>query len=76
MEPSLDREVTSAIARHPAVRSVSLAGSRAEGRATEFSDWDFVVTTDDLGALARDLPRLCAPLARPAMAAARRHDKP
>jgi hypothetical protein len=63
MEPSIDRQVTSAIGRHPAVRSVSLAGSRAEGRATEFSDWDFVVTTDDFPALAGDLPRLCAALA-------------
>jgi hypothetical protein len=63
VEPPLDRQVTSAIGRHPAVRSIGLVGSRAEGRATEYSDWDFVVTTDDFPALARDLPELSAALA-------------
>jgi predicted nucleotidyltransferase len=63
MDASLDRQVISTIGRHPAVRNISLAGSRAEGRATAFSDWDFVVATDDFPALARDLPDLCAPLA-------------
>jgi hypothetical protein len=57
----------SAVGRHPAVRSISLAGSRAEGRATERSDWDFVVAADDFPALAVDLPGLCAPLAPIAM---------
>jgi hypothetical protein len=62
VEPRLDQRVTSAIARHPAVRTIELTGSRAEGRATAFSDWDFVVATDDFPTLARDLPELCAPL--------------
>jgi len=63
MKPSLDQQVLSAVGGHPAVRTIDLAGSRAEGRATAFSDWDFLVTTDDFPALARDLPLLCAPLA-------------
>jgi hypothetical protein len=60
--PSLDWQVVSAIGRHPGVRSVSLAGSRAEGRATKFSDWDFVVAVEDFQAVAVDLPELSAPL--------------
>lgn len=67
MRPSLDRQVMSAFGHHPAVRSIELTGSRAEGRATEFSDWDFVVATDDFRTLARDLPELSAPLAPLAM---------
>jgi hypothetical protein len=63
VQPSLDRQVVSAVGGHPAVRTIDLAGSRADGRATAFSDWDFLVATDDFPALARDLPRLCAPLA-------------
>lgn len=60
---SLERRVTGAIGEHPAVRSIRLTGSRAEGRATALSDWDFVVETDDFAAVARDLPGLSAPLA-------------
>jgi hypothetical protein len=41
---------------------VRLAGSRAEGRAHDLSDWDFAVETDDFEAVARDLPKLVAPL--------------
>jgi hypothetical protein len=67
VEPSLDGQVMSAVSRHPAVRSVSLVGSRGEGRATELSDWDFVVAPDDFPAVARDLAGLCAPLAPLAM---------
>lgn len=63
VEPPLEQRVPSALGRHPAVRSVELTGSRAEGRATSHSDWDFAVATDDFQALARDLPELCAPLA-------------
>lgn len=37
-------------------------GSRAEGRATEHSDWDFRVETVDFDAVAEALPRLLAPL--------------
>ena len=60
---SLDRQVASAIGRHPEVLSIGLTGSRAEGRATEFSDWDFVVAAGDFPEVARDLPELSAPLA-------------
>jgi hypothetical protein len=41
---------------------IQLVGSRADGRATERSDWDFRVETDDFGTLAPALPRLLAPL--------------
>jgi len=61
--PSLGRQVVAAIGRHPEVRSIALTGSRAEGRATELSDWDFVVAAGDFPAVARDLPELSAPLA-------------
>ena len=67
VEASLDQRVISAVGGHPAVRSITLAGSRAEGRATEYSDWDFVVATDDFPALAGDLPALSAPLGPLAM---------
>ena len=50
------------VAPHPAVRAVELVGSRAEGRATEWSDWDFRVEATDFGALGEALPRLLAPL--------------
>ena len=63
LTPSLEREVTAAIGSHPAVRNIKLTGSRAEGRATARSDWDFAVETDDFAAVARDLPALSAPLA-------------
>ena len=54
--------VISRVASHPAVRSIELVGSRAEGSATEFSDWDFRVETRDFGVVARELPHLLAPL--------------
>jgi hypothetical protein len=59
---SLERRVVDAVCRHPAVRTVELVGSRAEGRATDRSDWDFRVTTDDFDALVREVPALCEPL--------------
>lgn len=62
VEPPLDRRVVAALSRHPLVRSVRLVGSRAEGRAKEWSDWDFAVDVDDFDAVAQDLPALCAPL--------------
>lgn len=55
-------DIRSAVGRHPAVRSIELAGSRAESRANDRSDWDFVVVTDDFPALAAALPELCAQL--------------
>jgi predicted nucleotidyltransferase len=48
--------------KHPSVRRVELAGSRAAGTPTPLSDWDFVVETDDLDALSAALPELVAPL--------------
>jgi predicted nucleotidyltransferase len=59
----LDDRVITAIERHASVGRVRLIGSRAEGRATARSDWDFLVETDDFATVATDLPTLCAPLA-------------
>jgi hypothetical protein len=50
------------VAPHPAVRRIDLVGSRAEGRATTWSDWDFGVEAADFDALAVALPGLLAPL--------------
>jgi hypothetical protein len=47
---------------HPAVRDVTLVGSRARGSATRLSDWDFRVDTDDFEQLASALPDLMADL--------------
>lgn len=51
------------MAPHPAVERIELVGSRAEGRATEWSDWDFGVRARDLASVAEALPRLLASLA-------------
>jgi hypothetical protein len=58
----LEAAVRAALAPHPAVESVELAGSRARGEETALSDWDFQIETDDFGALAEALPRLVEPL--------------
>jgi hypothetical protein len=50
------------VERHPAVQTIELVGSRAEGRAVDASDWDFRVETDDFDAVADALPILSAPL--------------
>jgi hypothetical protein len=50
------------VAPHPAVERIELVGSRADGRATEWSDWDFAVRVRDFAALAEALPELLAPL--------------
>ena len=42
--------------------SIELVGSRAEGRATIWSDWDFAIRTHDFEATAKALPELLAPL--------------
>jgi hypothetical protein len=55
--------VPAALDGHRSVQGVRVVGSRAEGRAHDFSDWDFAVETDDFQAVARDLPRLVAVLA-------------
>lgn len=59
---ALDQRVIATVAPHLSVRSVRLVGSRAEGRATPRSDWDFLIDTDDFPTVAADLPALCAPL--------------
>jgi hypothetical protein len=55
---NLDEAVVEAVSRHPAVASIELVGSRAEGRATAWSDWDFAVQARDFGAAAEALPGL------------------
>jgi hypothetical protein len=59
---NLDQQVIAAIGRHPLVRTVQLVGSRAQGRATTRSDWDFLIDSDDFHDVARDLRSLSAPL--------------
>lgn len=54
--------VPAALETHPSVRRVRVVGSRAEGRAHDFSDWDFAVETDSFDAVARDLPHVVAAL--------------
>jgi hypothetical protein len=44
------------------VRRIELVGSRAEGRARPWSDWDFRVEAFDFAAVAEALPGLLAPL--------------
>ena len=57
---TIRERVPAALSAHPAVKAVELAGSRAEGRATERSDWDFLVATDHFEGLVSDLPGLVA----------------
>jgi hypothetical protein len=58
----LAERIIASVAIHPAVRSIRLVGSRAEGRASEVSDWDFRVEATDFAALAEALPQLLSPL--------------
>lgn len=60
IDPAVD--VPAALERHPRVRDVRLAGSRADGHAHELSDWDFLIETDSFEAVERDLGELVAPL--------------
>jgi hypothetical protein len=53
--------VAKVLADHPAVESVQLVGSHAEGRAHDLSDWDLEVRAADFDALAADLPELVEP---------------
>jgi hypothetical protein len=59
---SIGDRAIAAVEAHPAVHDVRLVGSRAEGRATAHSDWDFRVETDDFGAVAPAMESLCEPL--------------
>jgi hypothetical protein len=54
--------VVGAVGSHPAVAEIELVGSRAEGLATERSDWDFAVRASDFAALEPDLAGLVEPL--------------
>ena len=60
-EPFRSR-VVEAVGRHPHIERVTLAGSRAEGRAHTLSDWDFTVETHNFASVAPDMPLLCMPL--------------
>lgn len=56
MDGDLAERVERILARHPGIRGVRLVGSRADGKPSPLSDWDFVLETDDFDAVARDLP--------------------
>jgi hypothetical protein len=56
---SLAETVVSAVSP---VAAIELVGSRAEGRATAWSDWDFAVRARDFEAVAKALPGLLEPL--------------
>jgi hypothetical protein len=58
----LASSVRAALLPHPHVRDVELVGSRANGSSTPLSDWDFVVATDRLDAVAGELPSMVAGL--------------
>ncbi|MEE8386707.1 MAG: nucleotidyltransferase domain-containing protein [Dehalococcoidia bacterium] len=58
MSADIADRVISALARHPTVRSVRLAGSRERGDARYLSDWDFAVDTDNFSTVAGDLTEL------------------
>jgi hypothetical protein len=58
----LEARVRALLEPHPAVRAVSLVGSRGAGGAGALSDWDFAVATVDFDGVARDLPELVEPL--------------
>ena len=49
-----------ALKSHASVKNVVLVGSRAEGRVTRFSDWDFVISDRRFPEVARTLPQLVA----------------
>jgi predicted nucleotidyltransferase len=59
---SIEDRIVPLLERHPAIREVRLVGSRARSEATALSDWDFLVVTNDVSAVARDLPSLVRPL--------------
>lgn len=58
----LAKAVPALLKAHRGIKDVRLVGSRAEGRATKISDWDFAIETDDFQSVARDLPWLVEPL--------------
>jgi hypothetical protein len=54
--------IQAAVLADPCVRSLELMGSRALGTATDLSDWDYRVTSEDPAGTARRLPDLLATL--------------
>src|SRR5919199_3157710 len=59
---NLADRIIASVAPDPAIRSIQLVGSRADGTAAEFSDWDFRVEANDFAAARASLPRLLAQL--------------
>lgn len=59
---NVEETVVAAVSPHPAVEQIELVGSRAQGRATRWSDWDFAVRARDFAAVSGALPELLAPL--------------
>jgi hypothetical protein len=49
--------IVAAVSAVPAVTGVKIVGSRAEGRASVWSDWEFQVSTDDFPAVRDSLPQ-------------------
>jgi predicted nucleotidyltransferase len=41
------QQIAATIRQHPAIRDVSLVGSRLDGTASALSDWDFKIDTDE-----------------------------
>jgi predicted nucleotidyltransferase len=62
MAVELEARVREALGAHPAVSSVELVGSRAQGRETMLSDWDFLVKVDVFAEVRETLSDLVAPL--------------
>ncbi len=58
----LAARIVNMVAADAAIRSIALVGSRADGTATAFSDWDFRVEAHEFEAASEALPRLLAPL--------------
>jgi len=61
-DEDIEARVRSALIGHSHIRGVKLIGSRATGTPSPLSDWDFVVETDDVDAVAHDLPSAVAGL--------------
>jgi hypothetical protein len=58
----LSDRVRAALTKHPSVRDVRLAGSRAHGCSSPLSDWDFEIDASNPLAVADALPSLVQPL--------------
>ena len=63
----LPGDVERALSAHAGIQRIELTGSRASGRATPQSDWDFVVVTAGFTEVRDAMPRLVVPL-RPVIA--------